>query len=1799
MSSIDQRVVKMVFDNALFEKNVGTTLSTLEKLKNALKFPGAVDGLRDISYNAKNISFDAMAKSIGVVRDGFSALEIVGIRALQRLTDAAIDTGKRIVGALTIEPVKSGFDEYTTQINAIQTILANTQDKLIEQGFNTEHDRIEKVNSVLDELNHYADMTIYNFTEMTRNIGTFTAAGVDLDTAATAIQGIANLAAVSGSNSQQASTAMYQLSQALASGTVKLQDWNSVVNAGMGGKLFQEQLKKTARAHGVAVDDMIAKEGSFRESLRLGWITADVLTETLEKFTAGSEGYTHKQIEQQQALWKSRGYSQAQIESLTGSLHELTKEEEDNTRALWESRGYNAQEIEDIFNLGRMSIDAATKVKTLGQLIDTVKEAMQSGWTQSWEYIVGDFEQAKMLWTEISDIANLYIGKSADARNEILKGWSEATYTYTEDMKLMERQGDKLVEVAEMENDKLGGREAIIQGLRNSFQTLLELSLQLGAAWDLDFLGLGKESNVSNIAMTSEKLIAISHQFLDFTKNMKESLVNKDGTPTELMGEFASAFDFFASSMRRGYDGLAGVFSGLGPMIKAGFTEFINIDAMNSVITALSGFTGIVEDFGDAFRQTFTDSDPDAAAVKYENVRRVFSGLQKIIEAKAWLKLDIIQSGIRAIGHGFSLVISPGEDLNDIIGRIGSKLEIFGNAINGLVNREDVSRIDELFNHLAVSIGGFFAAIRESKQLGAFGTWLNQLTSFMGGSGDQIFDTLFKFLNGIVNIGKTALGILLPLGEALANTFDVRFLFDIVSKFVDLFYDFTNAIRISIPQMDGLRRFFEGIATVAKALIDILSDLIVSGFRSFGDILLAILPNGKSFTDTLGDLGDRLKKVGSNLSDFFNNEDVSIFDEGLGKVTDKIVEFIKSLKDFIHIDKITEGFNNFLSAFKEFMFGTSDISIAEGIADAIAGIFTKLHDAFSENGGMALGDLIGSIGLGTAIGKLFKVFTDYTSSMDVISDIAEKLGEIKDAILDTFESIQSKLKADALMSIGTALLMVAGALLVISMIDSEKLTTAMVSLGVLMTMITLMTKVIASFGNINTGALAGVGAALISISGALLILAVAVRLLGGMEFEALANGMIATMALLSMLTAVAEALGTQNKRIMKGAAALIALAIALDILVIAVKTLGGMSGPELLNGVLATIVLVLTLAGATQLLDNMKFGTGRNLYLMAAAIVVLSKAVDQLGKLDLKSLAKGLGAVAAMLLGLTLAANNMPDNMLSVSTGMLLMAAAIAIMTSAIEKISSIDSNALVVSLIALGFALTELVVAANLMTKALPGAAAMLVMAVAMVPFATALKILASIPFKALMLGLVGLAGALAVMGIASAFLAPMIGPILALAGAMTLFGLGATLFAVSFTLIAVSIATSGAAILLFIKELLLFIPQLGTAFAVMLVNFATSMAAARTELITAVSALFVTLLMQIQSNAIIISQTFVVIIQSLLVALQTLFPQILATFGSFLLQLVAFLLTYAPILYDTGWKLLEGFLRAIADNIGGIVDAGADIIINFLNGLSSRMPEIVNAAINLISTFVTSLVAAVGSQGGSLLSAGGRLVSQALSGIRSKISDMYTAGSNAVQGFINGLLSGAGRVWDAAKNLATNAWNAIKKTLDEHSPSRLTFGGGMNFVLGFANGIIEYTSDAVSAARSVALATLNSFDDAIDDPSFSPTITPVIDSSQVQNGISSIGSMINTIPTSYSIDGINTNQKMASSIDLMDSSLRNEIQALSESVARLEATSADSIAAAVTQSLLAAGIYVRMDSGELMGYLAGQIQDTRRMYS
>lgn len=404
--TVDNRVLEMRFDNQQFEKGVAQSMSTLDKLKQKLNFTGASKGLESINAASKGINFNGITSGVDALRVKFSALQVAGVTAMQNITNSVMNTGKHMMSAITTDPIRDGFREYETQINAVQTILANTQ----KEGTN-----VEIVNKALDELNTYADKTIYNFTEMTRNIGTFTAAGVKLGTSVNAIQGIANLAAVSGSNSQQASVAMYQLSQALAAGTVKLMDWNSVVNAGMGGQVFQDALTKTSEKLHTGAKAAIEAEGSFRESLKTGWLTSEVLTETLKKFTtSGATEYVAEYTD----------LSKDAVESILEETDAWGKDKDaidKASKALAEKSGKSEEEIKNILQFAKTAQDAATKVKTFTQLIDTVKEALGSGWTQTWRLIIGDFEEAKELWTNVSDFLGNIINKSAETRNKIVE----------------------------------------------------------------------------------------------------------------------------------------------------------------------------------------------------------------------------------------------------------------------------------------------------------------------------------------------------------------------------------------------------------------------------------------------------------------------------------------------------------------------------------------------------------------------------------------------------------------------------------------------------------------------------------------------------------------------------------------------------------------------------------------------------------------------------------------------------------------------------------------------------------------------------------------------------------------------------------------------------------------------------------------------------------------------------------------------------------------------------------------------------------------------------------------------------------------------------------------------------------------------------------------------------------------------------------------------------------------------------------------------------------------------------------
>jgi len=263
-STVDNRVVEMQFNNRQFETNVRTSMSTLDKLKSSLNLSGAAKSLDGLG----NASDKASSK--------FSVLETIAVGALLSIGAAAAKAGLQLSKSLTIDQMTAGFEKYGQKTQAVQTIIAATGQEL------------EYVNQQMEKLNWFTDETSYNFVDMVGNIGKFTAAGIDLEVATTAMQGIANWAAVSGQGANEASRAMYNLAQSIGMGVVKLQDWKSIENANMATKEFKETAIETAKALGTLKKNSDVTFENFSSTLSKGWFTSDVLLATLDKYGAYS-----------------------------------------------------------------------------------------------------------------------------------------------------------------------------------------------------------------------------------------------------------------------------------------------------------------------------------------------------------------------------------------------------------------------------------------------------------------------------------------------------------------------------------------------------------------------------------------------------------------------------------------------------------------------------------------------------------------------------------------------------------------------------------------------------------------------------------------------------------------------------------------------------------------------------------------------------------------------------------------------------------------------------------------------------------------------------------------------------------------------------------------------------------------------------------------------------------------------------------------------------------------------------------------------------------------------------------------------------------------------------------------------------------------------------------------------------------------------------------------------------------------------------------------------------------------------
>lgn len=1655
MSSIDERVVKMRLDNSQFEQGINKTSGLLGKLKQALNLDKSVESINNVDKAVSGVSFSPLTSGLQGVQSGFNAMGAVAFSVLNRMTNAAIDAGKSITNALTAS-VRDGFAEYETQMNAVQTILANTQSK---------GSTIDDVNSALDTLNTYADKTIYNFTEMTRNIGTFTAAGVDLQTSVDSIKGIANLAAVSGSSSAQASQAMYQLSQAIAAGKVQLMDWNSVVNAGMGGEVFQEALKRTARNFGTDVDGMIEKYGSFRESLTQGgWLTTDVLTETLKQL--------------------SGAYTEADLVS----------------------QGYTEEQAKQIIQLANTAEGAATDVKTFSQLIDTTKEALASGWTNTFEIIFGDFEEAKELWSGVADVISDVVNRSSESRNNLLKGWKD-----------------------------LGGRTELIKGLSNVFESLGKVVSTVGNAFRKVFP-----------PTTSRKLMDITEAFTSFTERLipSESTLNNIGRVAE--GVF-SVFDIGVQAVKAVGEAIATAFGSdsMGGLldIAAGFGDWlVGLDksikqfgifegAAKGVGTAISGvlglfssFTGGISSMGSAIG-SIASRIGDVLGGAFERVKNVIS------DVLTWITDNISGGDIFAGLAGGGIFLAT-KKLGGAFDKIKEAVEgIFGNGGENL--KKGAGVFNDVLSGLQESLNAFTGSVKAVTLVeiaGSIALLVNSMEKIAALSGGEV-------VGGISAIGGLMTELNVSL-KAITKTMKGVKTTDLIKTGVALM-EFAKAVDMlanamsTIGNLDwdeigkgltGMGGAMAELVAAAKGLSYAKVDIKTAGS------LIAMAQAVKMVADPLKKLGGMsweeigkgLSAMGGALAEMGtvtgllgrfgkNNLSASISmvltAKSLGDIAEAFGDFSKCNWGEIgrglvamggalgEVGTVTGVLGN-LAGFSGILGGGSILITAKSLGDIAEafGEFTQYNWDEIGRGLVAMGGALTEVGVVSgALGKLAGLSGIIGGGSILIT--AKSLGDIASA----FGSFTQYNWGE----IGRGLVAMGGALGEVSLITGVlgKLAglSGLIGAGTITLAVQGLDEIARAFNSFAQYSWDEIGRGLVAMGGALGEVAVISGATGALTGIAGLMGAgtitLASQGLIDIATAFGKFTEFNWDEIGRGLAAM-AGALGATALGSLLNTLSGIGA-----GVISTVAVPLG-----QLADSVKKWSG---------VTVPEDLATNLGTLASGVMKFTLGGLGAGALS-------------TAAPGMVQMANAVA-KWSTIEFPAGIEGN---LTALANGVKSFALAFAGGWSLNAVVGPFGQLASAVnkwkdVTIPsgiqgnltgLANGVKAFSTAFVGGWSLGAVteplgNLAGSVkkwngvAIPGGIQGNLTALANSVKAFADVGASATTGMTSSATALTSLSTSVtslANSG-------------IATIGTSLS----NFITSL--------NNTSAVTSTLPDQLKSFATNLSTSM----QNIATAISINGSTISTGFTQFKASVTNGLSGVGSIVSQNMSSMSAAIIGATSTINGGlhsivsVVLAFAGSMRNALNESTTSTAAGLRTTVNRIDSFQSQfrtagqhladgLLNGMQSNSSQFIGVFSSSVNQAVNGVRAYYNGFYDAGRYLVEGFANGIRNYASSAATAAANMASSAKEAADRALDIGSPSKIMMQVGRFFTEGFSIGITDredMVSDSSEKVARKAISTLNgmlatsSIDDMFD---ASPTITPVLDLSAISKQAGSIDSML-----------------------------------------------------------------------------------------
>lgn len=1280
MATIDERVVSLKLNNKQFVSAINESAASMDKLKGSLNDAGkSAGGLSRLAEIARNTTFGDLASRALEVGRNLTVSSGLGIASFAGIGAAAVSAGAQLVTGF-FQVAKDGFAEYETQINSVQTILANTA-----QNGTT----LSQVNAALDELNAYADKTIYNFTEMTNAIGTFTVAGVGLEDATAAVKGFSNMAALSGANAQQAAGATRQLAQAMSSGTVKLQDWMSIENAGIGGKQFQEALMTTARVHGVAVDDMIAKEGSFRLSLQKGWLSAEIMTETLKVMTGD--------------------LSEAQIQQM----------------------GYSEEQAAQMAKLAQAGLDSATQIRTFSQMIGTWGEALGSGWAKTWQIILGDFGQAQSLFTAVGNWVGDLINDMSDARNSFLEMWAAAggredllrglKNIFFAIFKVLGQIGTAFDRVF---GGASGAGLARITKAFADFTEKLLITNNFADKLEWTFTGLFSVFHIlwTVVSEVGQIILTVAGHILGAFFPAVSGVNSGIFQITKVLGKVIYAFDQWFTKLDIGGKALKILLPPIDALGKAiswvvekihSFFIWLDIGGrVRAASEAVGGFSGVMNRLSSALKNSaaFQALSKALEKVKYHftEIKEAVQDFGEKIGAKLGSKLSSVKGSVESFFAGFNNNGLTGFDA--ILAAVGTKL-------GDLATKFDLAGKAQWFadkvGELSAAIAELFDKIKNSSIWDSFGNGLSKVGGFVGGLAYSFRD----WVNGQSSVVDKAKETGKAMGDMGAKTVDAA----------------TQAGQAA--KQNFLSKWLEDIKRLVNQLhLPELFDTIKQKLVEFKNFFTQTVGPAikKAASKAFGGIGEALGKANENLKSYDMGDILaSIIGGGLIYV---IVKLVNTIKDNLGkvgnvFDSASEAFTKLgdvLSSFEQKVKSEALIKIAIAVGLLAAALvvmslvpFPKLVTSIIALK-IVMNLLVETLEKldnidGKGIWKLIPIMIALGVTLLMISAAVAILGKMSlqgaiqsvvllDVIINSLIMVITTLGknkgategAGILMAMATATLIMAAAVAILGALPLANAIQGVIALGVIIAELAAFMFLVSKNPQMSVGA-----GLLLGLAVACTVLVSAIWMLGTMDTGKLIQGVIAVGVVIAILTVAVNAVGTRG---LAGAAAMLAMTVAVMALVGAVSTLGKMSIGDLAKGIIALAaglaVLVLAMAGAQS------FMTGAiALTVMAAALIPFATAIKMLSGLTWSELAIGLIALAGGLAIMLLAA----AGAMAVAPGLILLTAIF----------------------VALGIALTPLALALSAFAAVLTicatvGSAAFAVLAEGMMRVATVLPMLA-----------------------------------------------------------------------------------------------------------------------------------------------------------------------------------------------------------------------------------------------------------------------------------------------------------------------------------------------------------------------------------------------------------------------------------------------------------------------------------------